>query len=117
MLKPVVRGSGRVRAQVAKFERPISLLGDLDPESGSILGVDVVGKVVHVPHVVGSTVGPYVLWRAVKVGKAPAAFVARKPDLMLITACVLAGVPLFEGNIDTNCVEIDLGSGEYVSCG
>ncbi|ACB40324.1 aconitase X swivel domain-containing protein [Pyrobaculum neutrophilum] len=116
MLKALVRGKGRVSAEVVRLERPVSFLGDLDPATGVLAGVDVVGKIVALPYVKGSTVGPYVLWSAAKRGKSPLAIVAEKPDLMLVTACVLAGVPLFEGRVDAECINIDLETGEYDRC-
>nr|WP_193322929.1 DUF126 domain-containing protein [Pyrobaculum calidifontis] len=118
-VKPVVRASGVkrvVRAEVVKITQPVSLLGDFDPETGRLLGVDVVGKIVALPYVKGSTVGPYLMWSASRRGKIPLAVVAEKPDLMLVTACVLANVPLFQGVMEEGCVELDLESGEYVKC-
>ncbi|MEM4437110.1 MAG: DUF126 domain-containing protein [Pyrobaculum sp.] len=116
MLNPIVKGSGRVRAQVVKFSTPLSFLGDLDPESGKLGGVDIVDKIVFLPFVKGSTVGPYVLWGAAKRGKAPLAIVVEKPDLMLITACVLANIPLFQGRVEEDCIYLDLGVGTYEKC-
>jgi predicted aconitase with swiveling domain len=116
MLKPVVSGRGRVSATVVKLSMPVSFLGDLDPETGRLAGVDVAGKIVVLPFVKGSTVGPYVLWSAAKRGKAPLAIVAERPDLMLVTACVLAGVPLFQGRVEADCINIDLETGEYERC-
>ncbi|KUO84290.1 MAG: aconitase subunit 2 [Thermoproteus sp. CIS_19] len=114
-LKPVVRGSGAVQAEVVKLG-PISFLGDLDPESGVISGVRISGKILAVPYVRGSTVGPYVLWHAAARGNAPVAIVARSVDLMLITASALAGVPLFQGELPEGCIEIDLSTGDYERC-
>lgn len=116
MLKAVVGGKGRVSAPVVKLSSPVSFLGDLDPETGRLAGFDVAGRIVALPFVKGSTVGPYVLWSAAKKGKAPLAIVAEKPDLMLVTACVLAGVPLFQGRVDAECINIDLETGEYGRC-
>ncbi|MEZ0248056.1 MAG: DUF126 domain-containing protein [Thermoproteus sp.] len=114
-LKPIVRGAGRVKAEVANLG-PISFLGDLDPESGEALGVKISGKVLAVPYVRGSTVGPYVLWHAAIKGNAPIAIVSKSVDLMLITASVLAGVPLFQGELEEECIEIDLSTGFYERC-
>lgn len=116
MLKPLVKGRGRVKAEVVKIETPISLLGDFDPERGAIHGREVAGRIVALPFVKGSTVGPYVLWSAAKSGKAPLAIIAEKPDLMLVTACVLANVPLFQGVVKEQCLNLDLESGEYDRC-
>lgn len=116
MLKPVVKGRGRVRADVVRLDSPVSFLGDLNPETGRLAGVDVAGKVVSLPYVRGSTVGPYVLWGAARRGKAPLAIVAEKLDLMLVSACVLAGVPLFQGRLKSGCVYIDLETGAYDKC-
>lgn len=114
-LKPVVRGAGRVHADVVKLG-PISFLGDMNPETGEILGIKVSGKILAVPYVRGSTVGPYVLWHAAIRGNAPIAIVSRSIDLMLITAAVLADVPLFQGDVEGGCIELDLSSGDYERC-
>lgn len=114
-LRPVVGGTGRVRADVVRLG-PISFLGDLNPETGEISGVKVSGKILAVPYVRGSTVGPYVLWHAAIKGNAPAAVVSKSVDLMLITAAVLAGVPLFQGEVVEDCIELDLSSGYYERC-
>ncbi|MFN3803628.1 MAG: aconitase X swivel domain-containing protein [Pyrobaculum sp.] len=116
MLRPVVRGAGRLSAEVVRIATPVSFLGDLDPESGKLLGVEIAGKILSLPYVKGSTVGPYVLWSISKRKKAPVAIVAKKIDLMLVTACVLAEIPLFEGEIHGSCVDIDLSTGKYVEC-
>ncbi|ABL88030.1 predicted aconitase subunit 2 [Pyrobaculum islandicum DSM 4184] len=115
-LKPLVKGRGHVSAEIVKLERPVSFLGDLDPKTGVLAGINIVGKILALPYVKGSTVGPYVLWNAAKRGKSPLAIVAEKPDLMLVTACVLAGVPLFEGRVDAKCINIDLETGAYEIC-
>lgn len=117
MLRPVVRGRGCVSAEVVKFSSPVSFLGDLDPVEGRLMGVEVAGKVVSLPFVRGSTVGPYVLWGAARRGRAPVAIVSKKIDLMLVTACVLAGVPLFQGELEEGCINICLDSGVYERCG
>lgn len=116
MLSPIVKGRGKVKAHVVKFKAPVSFLGDLDPDRGTLEGVDIVKKIVALPYVKGSTVGPYVLWSAAKKGKAPLAIVAENPDLMLITACVLADVPLFKGKLNEECINLDLETGLYDKC-
>jgi len=116
MLRPIVRGKGRVSSTVVKITFPVSFLGDLDPETGRLAGFDIAGRIVALPFVKGSTVGPYILWSAAKRGKAPLAIVAERPDLMLVTACVLAGVPLFQGRVDAECININLETGEYEQC-
>ncbi|MBP1448770.1 MAG: DUF126 domain-containing protein [Thermoproteus sp.] len=114
-LKPVVKGSGVVKAEVVKLG-PISFLGDLNPDTGEVAGVKASGKILAIPYVRGSTVGPYVLWAAASRGVAPSAIVAKHVDLMLITAAVLAGVPLFQGNLSEDCIKLDLATGLYELC-
>ncbi|MGC8582886.1 MAG: aconitase X swivel domain-containing protein [Thermoproteus sp.] len=114
-LRPIVKGAGVVRTEVVRLG-PISFLGDLNPESGEISGVKISGKILAVPYVRGSTVGPYVLWHAAARGNAPLAIVAKSVDLMLITASVLADVPLFQGELSEECIEIDLSTGRYERC-
>jgi len=116
MLKPIVKSNGIVKADVVKVNKPISLLGDFDPEAGKVGELNVANKILALPYVRGSTVGPYALWHASKIGKAPIAIVAERVDLMLITAAVLASIPLFEGSLNPKCVILNLSTGEYRDC-
>ena len=94
----------------------ISLLGDADPEKGTVAGVPVAGKILAIEGVRGSTVGPYVMWGMARRGLAPLAIVAKRVDLVLVTAAAMSGVPLLQGELPWDCAVIDLESGEASVC-
>ncbi len=117
-VKVLVKGGLREACgEVVKVDRPISLLGDIDVELGAVKGVErtFIGRILVLPHLIGSTVGPYVLYGLSQMGKAPRAIVLGKADILAITASVLARVPLVEAPtgmfIDGKEYCIDLASG------
>ncbi len=111
-------GSGEACGEAVRVDRPISLLGDIDVEVGAVKGVGktFVGRILVLPHLIGSTVGPYVLYGMSQMGRAPRAIVLEKADILAITASVLARVPLVEAPInmfvDGKRYCIDLASGD-----
>lgn len=100
--KGVVKGYYRGEALVTGM--PISFLGGVDPLTGMIVenghelrGKTLAGKVLILPHGKGSTVGSYVIYSLAKRGLAPRAIVTLKVDLMILTGCVISGIPLLDG--------------------
>ena len=97
--KGIVKGSFRGEALVT--HEPISFLGGVDPSTGVVVerGHELRGKTLAeraliLPHGKGSTVGSYVLYSLAKRGLAPRAIVTVKTDLMVLTGCVIGGIPL-----------------------
>jgi len=97
--KGMVKGSFRGEALVTR--EPISFLGGVDPSTGRVVerghelkGRILAGKALILPHGKGSTVGSYVLYSLAKRGLAPKAIVTVKTDLMILTGCVISGIPL-----------------------
>lgn len=77
--------------------RPFSFLGDVVVDSAEVRGVGSVAQSVLVaPALVGSTVGPYVLYALSKRGLAPRALVVKSVDPTLVAGCVLANVSLYK---------------------
>ncbi len=78
--------------------RPISFLGEVDPREGILkrpgetqsLG----GRIVVFPQSRGSTVGSYVIYALSFYKNAPLAMVVEKAEPLLITGCVIGGIPL-----------------------
>lgn len=91
---------GRVRGPLVVVPRPISLLGEFDPREGVVRTSEgafrVVGKVLAIPTIRGSTVGSYVLYAAKKAGTAPLGIVVLRPEPIIVTGAVISGIPLFE---------------------
>mgnify|MGYP001770697956 CR=1 FL=1 len=93
-----IHGSGRFKAILVAVKRPISFLGDVDAEGGFIkVGgtyLELAGRVLAIPYSTGSTVGPYVMYRLAKRGKAPLAILAVKPDTLLLIGSIISNIPL-----------------------
>nr|CCC55626.1 conserved hypothetical protein [uncultured archaeon] len=92
----LVGGAGRGRPLV--LDSPISPLGDIDPERGTLRGTgeELRGRLLMFPYAVGSSVGSYVLYSIASRGLAPAAVLVRRADPMLVSGCALGGIPLAE---------------------
>ncbi len=80
-----------------------SFYGGVDPETGvvtepghAVEGECITGKVFIFPTGKGSTVGSYVIYRMKKLGTAPAAIINTETEAIIVTGCVLAGIPLID---------------------
>ncbi len=86
--------------EVVKCCKPISFLGDLIPENGTLRCgseyLTVRARALAYPKSVGSTVGPYVLYRARKLGTNPAVLMCVEPDILSVTACAICDIPLIQ---------------------
>jgi len=107
---------GICKAEALVSARPISFLGDVDPETGKIIekrhdlyGESVKGKALCFPHGHGSTVGSYVLYSLAKKGLAPKAIINRKADPVIVVGAVMANIPMVD-KIDIDKIR----SGAYV---
>ncbi|MEM3565962.1 MAG: DUF126 domain-containing protein [Candidatus Bathyarchaeia archaeon] len=103
----VLRGRGIVegycRAEALVSAKPLSFLGDVDPETGKIIkkphglyGESVKDKVLCFPHGQGSTVGSYVLYSLAKKGLAPKAIINHKADPVIVVGAVIANIPMVD---------------------
>lgn len=93
--------SGSVEGELLVSVKPISPLGDIDSKTGVIQAFDnplrgssVKGKILVVPQGRGSTVGSYVLLELARNDVAPKAILLGSPDVMIITGCVIANIPV-----------------------
>jgi len=94
------RGSGRLLVT----GQQLSFLGGVDSDSGTVVdrnhelyGQKLGGVVLALPYTVGSSVGAYVIYNLTMKSLGPAAIVAAKGDITLVSGCALAGVPLADG--------------------
>lgn len=97
--KAVKKGKAKGKALVS--EEPISFLGGIDPESGTISelghpleGKSVEGRVLVFPRGKGSTVGSYVLYQLACNGKAPEAIINREAEPIVAVGAIIAGLPM-----------------------
>ncbi len=83
-----------------RLTHPISWLDGIDLRTGKIIqpdhpqrGESIAGKVLYIPHSIGSTVGAYIFFSLRKYGTAPVKIVLEEPDSITIGA-ELAGIPV-----------------------
>jgi len=119
--RPIVPGYVKGRALVSA--KPISFLGEVDGETGVIVGVghdlegeSVKGKVLCFPSGHGSTVGSYVIYNLAKRGLGPAAIINKTADPVVVVGAIIGEVPMID-KIDTakiktgDLVEVDAHKG------
>lgn len=96
----IVQGTGTGAALVSP--EPVSFLGDLDIRTGEVVdrgltigGQVVAGRVLVIPHSVGSAGAWRFLYQMYVHGTHPAAIVQQAlPDSSLVQGAILAGVPI-----------------------
>lgn len=112
---------GKAKGFIIKLEKPISPLGDIDPDEGTLniknmKKVELKGKVLFLPYTIGSTVGAYIFYRLSKKSAAPIAIVAEKADITLLSGCTISKIPLVDRirvkDIIGSISEVDGTSGE-----
>ena len=88
------------KKDILRLTAPLSWLDGVDPETGVItqpghpqFGQSVAGRVVRMPHSVGSTVGAYGLFKLARRGTAPREIILERPDSVTISA-ELVGIPV-----------------------
>jgi predicted aconitase with swiveling domain len=91
-------GKNPVEGEVLLWNRPISFLGDVDPETGNLSreghNANITEMIVLFTEGAGSTVGSYVIYNLKLNGKAPRAMVMVKADAIITIGCILADIPL-----------------------
>ncbi|MFP3985161.1 MAG: DUF126 domain-containing protein [Candidatus Bathyarchaeia archaeon] len=99
--RTIVPGCCKGVALVAK--KPISFLGGVDPENGTIVeknhdlqGEKLKDKVLCFPHGHGSTVGSYVLYTLAKKSLAPKAIVNQTADPVVAVGAIIAEIPMID---------------------
>lgn len=92
-----IYGSENICGELKVSIHPFSFLGDVIIDSAEVKGVGGIAQSVLVaPALVGSTVGPYVLYALSKRGLAPRALITKSVDPTLVAGCVLANVSLYK---------------------
>lgn len=102
--------AGRAHGEVVRLDQGLSFWGGYDPETGTIIdrshpqrGRSLAGKIVVMPHGLGSSSASSVLAEALRMGTGPVAIVLGEPDQILVVGSLVArllyGVecPIFVG--------------------
>ncbi len=93
--RPLVPGNASGKAVVIDY---ISFYGDVDVDRATLRdGRSLKGSVVIARFSRGSTVGSYVIYALARKNGAPKAIVMERAEPIVVTGCVLAGVPLVDG--------------------
>jgi phosphomecalonate degydratase small subunit len=94
---------GTGRGPILVSSEPISFLGGVDPETGTVIekghplsGRSVSGAILVFPHGKGSTVGSYVLYALARNGRAPAGIVNAEAEPIIVVGAIIAGIPLID---------------------
>ena len=94
---------GVASGEVLISETPISFLGGIDPETGTIIekshpkeGVTIANRVFIFPYGKGSTVGSYVIYSLKKNGVAPCAMINLASETIVAVGAIISDIPLVD---------------------
>lgn len=97
--------SGSIEGVVVKVDKPVSFLGDVDPDSGIVFGeIDISDSIFVFPRGKGSTVGSYVIYQLKKNGTAPRAIVNEETETIVAAGAIISEIPLVD-HIDISLLE------------
>jgi len=109
--------AGRAEGRALVSPQPISFLGGVDPETGTVIepghpleGQCIAGRVLVFPGGKGSTVGSYTILRLARNGCAPAAMINARSEAIVAVGAILADIPMVD-NIDITQIR----SGDWVT--
>jgi len=95
--------AGLCKGQALVSRKPISFLGGIDPNSGTIIeknhdlkGKCIKDKILCFPYGHGSTVGSYVLYSLVRKGLGPKAIVNQVADPVVVVGAIIADIPMVD---------------------
>ena len=96
-LKARVLIAGDAEGEALLLHHPISFWGGVDPKSGDIIdarhpdrGVNIAGKILVLPGMIGSSSASAVMLELVHANRAPAALILPEPDAILLLGLVVA---------------------------
>ena len=109
--RPIV--SGHVEGLALVSMKPISFLGGVDPDSGTIIekshdlqGKSITKKILCFPNGHGSTVGSYVLYSLAKKGIGPKAIINQSADPVIVVGAIIAVIPMID-QVDIKQIQTD----------
>lgn len=117
-------GKGIGKGELIVSSEPISFLGGVDPETGTVIdpnhelkGKIIKDKVLFIPGGKGSTVGSYVIFQMKKNNTAPKAIICIEAEPIIATGAIMSDIPMVDSPEDTKelvngvSVEVDGNSG------
>lgn len=109
--RPIV--SGHVEGLALVSMKPISFLGGVDPDSGTIMekshdlqGKNIAERILCFPNGHGSTVGSYVLYSLAKKGIGPKAIINQSADPVIVVGAIIADIPMMD-QVDIKQIQTD----------
>jgi hypothetical protein len=109
--RPIV--SGHVEGLALVSMKPISFLGGVDPDSGTIIekshdlqGKNITKRILCFPNGHGSTVGSYVLYSLAKKGIGPKAIINQSADPVIVVGAIIADIPMMD-QVDIKQIQTD----------
>ena len=101
---------GTVKGKVVKCERPVIILGDIDPHTGNVEGCgNITGKIFVFPRGAGSTVGSYTIYALRYYQSAPLAMIVQEAEPIVVAGAIIAEIPTVD-KININ----EINNGEIV---
>ncbi len=89
---------GRVQGEIIKCNRPVVILGDIDPMTGNVEECGIVkDKIFVFPRGAGSTVGSYTLYGLKYYGNAPLAMIVEEAEPIVVAGAIIAEIPTVDG--------------------
>lgn len=99
--RTIKAGNGKGIALVSP--EPISFLGGVDPETGTVIekghpleGQSISGRVLVFPTGKGSTVGSYTMYRLAKNDLAPAAIINAQSEAIIAVGAIISNIPMVD---------------------
>ena len=99
--RTIKAGNGEGIALVSP--EPISFLGGVDPETGTVIekghpleGQSISGRVLVFPTGKGSTVGSYTMYRLAKNDLAPAAIINAQSEAIVAVGAIISNIPMVD---------------------
>lgn len=113
-------GKGIGKGELIVSSEPISFLGGVDPETGTVIdpnhelkGEVIKDKVLFIPGGKGSTVGSYVIFQMKKNNTAPKAIICIEAEPIIATGAIMSDIPMVDSPediselVDGVSVEVD----------
>jgi predicted aconitase with swiveling domain len=102
-IKGHVVSKGKASGPALVSKAPISFLGGVDPQTGTVIekghplyGKSVKGTVLVFPGGKGSTVGSYLIYQLKKNGVAPAAMINVRAEPIVAVGAIISDIPMVD---------------------
>jgi predicted aconitase with swiveling domain len=119
-LKGRIINGGDVHGEAFVLDEPFAFLGEFDFETGEVtipgnplFGKSMANKILVCPSGKGSTLAPFLVYRAWKKGKAPAAILCEKADTVLCESALTIDIPILD-SFDASPVK-NIRTGQFIT--